>query len=48
MVWRNGEGEVSFYRLIERAEGGRQWTVEVVLQAAKGMGEGVGRCGAAW
>ena len=48
MVWRNEAGELSFYKLIERAEGGRQWTVEVWLQVARGMGEGTALFRRSW
>ena len=40
-MWRMRAGECSFYRLDERAERHGQRTVEVVLQTASGMGEGV-------
>ena len=40
-MWRNEQGELSFYSLLERAERRRQWTVVMGLQATIGMGEGV-------
>ena len=44
-MWRNGAGEVSFYKLDERAEGHGQEVIGEWLQWSKITGEGAGWCG---
>ena len=48
MVWRMEAGEVSFYRLIERAEGHGRRMIGEGLQRATAAARGAGLCSMVW